>query len=205
MLISEQVAAVSFFTSRSFACVRKNSTTVLFLLLWFIHVTKIPSIWWDLKAKYNLILTHGIESSSDKVHVSLPPAMKLGQGYVFTGICDSVHRGGVPDQVHPLGPGTPPRTRYPPDQVPPWDQVPPGPGSAPLGPGTPPGDQVPPTPGTPPWDQVHPPGTEHAGRYSQRVGSTHPTGMQSFFVCLVLDKQCLLSNLPIASFYQFGV
>ena len=23
----------------------------------------------------------------------LPPAMKLGQGYIFTGICDSVHRG----------------------------------------------------------------------------------------------------------------
>ena len=32
---------------------------------------------------------------------SLPPATKLGQGYVFTGICDSVHGGGVPDQVHP--------------------------------------------------------------------------------------------------------
>ena len=26
----------------------------------------------------------------------LPPAMKLGQGYVFTGVCDSVHRGGMP-------------------------------------------------------------------------------------------------------------
>ena len=77
----------------------------------------------------------------------LPPATKLGQGYVFTGVCDSVHRGGVPDQV-------PPR-----DQVhPPWDQVhPPRPGTpprtryTPLGPGTPPRDQVPP-------DQVHPPG-----------------------------------------------
>ena len=26
----------------------------------------------------------------------LPPATKLGQGYVFTRVCDSVHRGGVP-------------------------------------------------------------------------------------------------------------
>ena len=24
----------------------------------------------------------------------LPPATKLGQGYIFTGVCDSVHRGG---------------------------------------------------------------------------------------------------------------
>ena len=110
----------------------------------------------------------------------LPPATKLGQGYVFTGVCDSVHRGGVPDQVPPLGPGTPPRpgtlpwTRYTPspqDQVPPLGPgtppqtryTPPGPGT-PLGPGTPPGtrytpqDQVHPLgPGTPP-DQVPPPG-----------------------------------------------
>ena len=42
----------------------------------------------------------------------LPPATKLGQGYVFTGVCDSVHRGvsasvhaGIPPQQ------TPPRRR----------------------------------------------------------------------------------------------
>ena len=76
----------------------------------------------------------------------LPPATKLGQGYVFTGVCDSVHGGGVPDQVPPQ------------DQVHPLDQVhPPGPGFTPPGPGTPPRDQVPPGPGTPPWNQVHPP------------------------------------------------
>ena len=75
----------------------------------------------------------------------LPPATKLGQGYVFTGICHSVNRGEyltrqppgtryIPrDQVHPR-PGTPPWDQvHPPDQVPPWDQV------HPLGPGTPPG------------------------------------------------------------------
>ena len=35
---------------------------------------------------------------SDRIHQDtdkslLPPATKLGQGYVFTGVCDSVHRG----------------------------------------------------------------------------------------------------------------
>ena len=38
----------------------------------------------------------------------LPAATKLGQGNVFTGICDSVQGGVVCDQVHPPGPGTPP-------------------------------------------------------------------------------------------------
>ena len=86
---------------------------------------------------------------------SLPPATKLGQGYVFTGVCDSVHRGGVclsaccdatpppeadtprpgapprnrpPGSRHPPGPGTPPRSRHPPEQTPPTL---PGPGTAP--------------------------------------------------------------------------
>ena len=63
--------------------------------------------------------------------VYLPPATKLGQGYVFTGVCDSVHGGGVPNQVHPPG------TRHtPPDQV-----HPPRPATPPPGPGTSPPDQ----------------------------------------------------------------
>ena len=36
------------------------------------------------KKKGNLTLTY----------MFLPPATKLGQGYIFTGVCDSVHRGG---------------------------------------------------------------------------------------------------------------
>ena len=103
---------------------------------------------------------------------------------------DQVHPPGTRytpwDQVHPQTrytprPGTPPRTRYTP-----WDQV------HPPGPGTPP-DQVPPQtrytphprPGTPPrtWytppGPGTPPGAEHAGRYGQCTGGTHPTGMQS--------------------------
>ena len=45
----------------------------------------------------------------------LPPATKLGQGYIFTGVCDSVHRGGLPQCM--LG-YCPPRTR----QAPPLPQ-----------------------------------------------------------------------------------
>ena len=105
------------------------------------------------------------------ITVFLPPATKLGQGYVFIGVCHSVNRGGVPDQV-------PPRTRYtPPDQV-----HPPGTRYTPLGPGTPlgtrysPRDQVhPPGPGTPPRTRYTPlgPGTPPGTRYTPR-DQVHP-------------------------------
>ena len=36
-----------------------------------------------------------------------------------------------------------------------------------------------------------PPGTEHAGRYGQRAGGTHPTGMQS---CLITDREELMGE-----------
>ena len=46
--------------------------------------------------------------------VFLPPARKLGQGNVFTGVCHSVHRGGcasvhagIPPGTSPPGPGPP--------------------------------------------------------------------------------------------------
>ena len=47
-----------------------------------------------------------------------------------------------------------------------------------------PREQTPPLDKAPPWEQTpprsrHPPGAEHAGRYGQRAGGTHPTGMQS--------------------------
>ena len=90
--------------------------------------------------------------------VLLPAATKLGQGNVFTGVCDSVQGVCVS--------GTSPQTRYTPpwDQVPPQDQVPPGPGTPP--------DQVhPPRPGTPRLRPGTPPGT----RYSPR-NQVHPPG-----------------------------
>ena len=53
---------------------------------------------------------------------------------------------------------------------------------------TPPGPCThPPTPPstmqTPPPTMQPPPDTEHAGRYGQRAGGTHPTGMQSCLAC----------------------
>ena len=55
---------------------------------------------------------------NDKAHpvLLLPPANEVCEGYVFTRVCHSVHRGGtwagIPQQVHPTG------------QVPPWESTP---------------------------------------------------------------------------------
>ena len=85
---------------------------------------------------------------------TLPPATKLGQGYVFTGVCDSVHRGGSASVHAEISRNTAPA---PAQSRPRWSIHPPPPGSR------------------------HPPGTEHVGKYGQRAGGTHPTGMQSCF------------------------
>ena len=104
----------------------------------------------------------------------LPPATKFGQGYVFTGMCDSVHGGGGGGSasVHA--------------GIPPWEQTPPPRSRPPPRPGRPPLEQTPPGRHPPPQTrhppgQALPPGTEHAGRYGQCAGGTHPTGMQSCF------------------------
>ena len=92
--------------------------------------------------------------------VSLPLATKLGQGniyrpqrncgqgYVFTRVCDSVHRGGSPGRESPPGRENPPGPgRHPPQTR----QTPPGPGRHPSPAGrTPPGRETPPGPGRPP-------------------------------------------------------
>ena len=63
-------------------------------------------------------------------------ATKLGQGNVFTGVCDSVHRGGslpqcilgytLPPQADPPGVDTPPGADTPLEQTPPRSRHPPG-------------------------------------------------------------------------------
>ena len=63
------------------------------------------------------------------VDLSLPPATKLGQGYVFTGVCDSVNSGGCLPQCM-LGYHTPSGSRPPGADTPPkvdtaWEQTPP--------------------------------------------------------------------------------
>ena len=88
------------------------------------------------------------------------PQRSCGQGYVFTRVCDSVHRGGLRrpprDQADtprdqgepprqgepPPGPGIPPRQGEPPPRT---KESPPGPGRPPPGPGrTPPARRTPP-------------------------------------------------------------
>ena len=62
-------------------------------------------------------------------HGFLLAATKLGQGNVFTGVCDSVHRGGVClsacwDTPHPPGADPHGSRHHPPEQIPP-EQTPP--------------------------------------------------------------------------------
>ena len=88
-------------------------------------------------------------------NLSLPAATKLGQGNVFTGVCDSVHGGGcllwgvwswggIPacteaDTHPPLGSDTPPWSRHSPgEQTPPWEQTLPRGADTPLGADPPP-------------------------------------------------------------------
>ena len=78
----------------------------------------------------------------------LPPATKLGQGYVFTLVCDSVHREGSAS-VHAGMPT--PLARRPPSQGRPPARRPPG---------------------------KETPCAVHAGRYGQQAGGMNPTGMQ---------------------------
>ena len=87
-------------TKSMFVLVKPNLSLYHLMKTWSFHL-KVHSDQGKAKAKY-----------------LLPSATKLGQGYVFTGVCDSVNRGGgVP---HPPGLRThPPRTMYPPDYIPP--------------------------------------------------------------------------------------
>ena len=88
----------------------------------------------------------------------LPAATKLGQSNVFTGVCDSVQGGVLPQCM--LGYPPPPQ-----DQTCPQDQTPPGtrhppPGTRPPWDHTPPPDQTP--PGTIPPPEIR----STSGRYA---------------------------------------
>ena len=104
----------------------------------------------------------------------------MGQGYVFTGICDSVNRG-KGGTSHPQE-QTPPQSRHPPRATPPWSRHPPPQSRNPH----PPRADTPPGSRQPPPEQTHP--GEHAVRYGQRAGGTHPTGMQSCFLIQLCCK-----------------
>ena len=115
---------------------------------------------WRKLCRNSIILGYcGQQLCRKPVAYLLPPATKLGQGYVFTGVCHSVNGGGeFLTRYTPPGPGTPPWTRY-----------------------TPQTRYTPPGPGTPPWGQVHPPGARYTlppgTRYTPRTRYTPPQSM----------------------------
>ena len=86
-------------------------------------------------------------------YISLPAATKSGQGNVFTGVCDSVHRGGGCLPQCMLGYCRPPEQRPPPGPDPLWEQTPPRADIPPEW--RPPGADTPPEQ-TPPRDQTPP-------------------------------------------------
>ena len=70
---------------------------------------------------------HSVELSGESSYYR--PQRSCGQGYVFTRVCDSVHRGGLPQCMlgycHPLPGRRPPRRRHPPKkEAPPWKENP---------------------------------------------------------------------------------
>ena len=129
-----------------------------------------PNLYWHL-----VLATEADGMNPDGMlyflQVFLPAATKLGQYNVFTGVCDSVNRGGCLSKCM-LGYSRPradtPKGRHSPkSRHPPPSRHPPRPGTPPMGPGSPHQDQVHPqtryTPGTryiPPWPGT-PPGTKY--------------------------------------------
>ena len=111
----------------------------------------------------------------------LPPATKLGQGYIFTGVCDSVHKGGVPGRYPPgrHPPGTSPG-ETPPRQVPLWQTCPPR-QVHPLADTTP--SRYPPGRYTPladtPSPQVYPPGQVSPLQTPPPRAGTPPPGLST--------------------------
>ena len=114
----------------------------------------------------------------------LRPATKLGQGYVFTGVCDSVNRRGCLPQCmlgytpswsrHPPGADTPehtpPRSRHPLEQTPPGADTP---WSRPPRPDTP-RSKHPLGADTPLLEQTAPPGADTPGSRHPSPGADTP-------------------------------
>ena len=112
------------------------------------------------------------------------PQRSCGQGYVFTGVCDSVHRGGLPQCMLGYCPpegGTPPK-KEPPKKETPCQGDPPE-GGTPLEGGTPhqgdPKRRPPkgePQEGDPPAKETPPPGPHPRGELRGSGPGPHPRG-----------------------------
>ena len=100
--------------------------------------------------------------------IFLPPASEVWGKVIFYTCLSFCSQGGLPQCM--LG------CCHPPEPPPPGADNPPSPRSR----HTPPRAD--------PQEQTPPPGAEHAGRYGQRAGGTHPTGMQS---CSQIDSHIL--------------
>ena len=122
-------------------------------------------------------------------------ATKLGQGNIFTSVCQefcprgggrvsaSVHAGvHHPNPPQGADPPDPPGSRHPPGPGTPPEQTPPEPGTPRTRHPLPPGADTPSPGSRHPPDHVHPPGKQTAA-YGQRAAGTHPTGMHS---CLLM-------------------
>ena len=133
--------------------------------------------------------------------IFLPAATKLGQGNIFTSVCQefcpqggrvsaSVHAG-----IHPLGADIPPGADTPPEQTPPQSRHPRSrhspradPPEQTLPQSRPPRVDTPQeqtTPLPPPRADPPPPGKQTAA-YGQRAAGTHPTGMHSCYFWIYL-------------------
>ena len=113
---------------------------------------------------------------------SYRPQRSCGQGYVFTRVCDSVHRG-VSASVHagipPLWGQTPPGSRHPPEQTPPGSRQPPG-------------SRHPPEQ-TLPWEQTPPRSTPPRSRHPPKSRLQHKVNEQLVRILL----ECILVTMTV--------
>ena len=128
------------------------------------------------------------------------PQRSCGQGYVFTRVCDSVHRGGSPEN--------PPRTRQTPPP-PPRQGEPPQTRQTPPGPGRPPGTrQTPPGRENPP-DQADPPGTRQTPPLGPRrtppAGRTPPPGRRLQHTVNERPVRILLECILVSTQFKVAV
>ena len=121
---------------------------------------------WEFISSYEFVVFPTLEYLTELFFINsyYRPQRSWGK-VIFSQACVILFTGGGSASVHA---GIPPRSRNPPQE-----QAPPGPGT--------PQSRQPPGAGTPLGRRHPPPGKEHARRYGQRAGGTHPTGMQFCF------------------------
>ena len=125
------------------------------------------------------------------------PQRSCGQGYVFTRVCDSVHRGWVSGQGEPPGRENPPAGRTPPgrETFPP-EQTIPTPGSRHITPrqGDAPWEQTPPGRDTPQEQTPQPPRADsprEADCSIRSMSSRYASYWNAFLFCKCFAENCM--------------